>query len=80
MATEAELDYRDDRDEALLQVRKVTRRVNNIVEAHIKAEHAKANAEGRRVEIDLSQEGIRRLVLKTTIDRLGGGQIAAIDH
>ena len=72
MDKEAWLNYADDRDEAFLQVRKVVRRINSDVDAVIKREHALAELEGREVQLDLSLEGVKRLVLKTAIERLGG--------
>ena len=75
---ERTLNYRDNRDEAHLQVRKIVRRVQNKIDAYIGIELAKAELEGREVDLDLSLEGIKRLVVEVTVKEIGGGQIAAL--
>jgi hypothetical protein len=76
---ERTLNYRDNRDEAHLQVRKIVRRVQNKIDAYIGIELAKAELEGREVDLDLSLEGIKRLVVEVTVKEIGGGQIAALN-
>ena len=73
------LNYRDARDAAHTQVRNLMRRVNNKVDAHISAEMIQAELEGREVALDLSPDGLRRLILTATVKEFGGGEVAAID-
>lgn len=72
------LDYRDDRDTARVQVRNLMRRITNKVDAHISMEHAQAQLEGREITLDMSKEGLQRLIVQVAVKEFGGGTTAAI--
>ncbi|HYS44596.1 MAG TPA: hypothetical protein VEM32_11525 [Geobacteraceae bacterium] len=76
---EGTLNYRDNRDRAHTELRNIMRRVSNIVDDHISFELAQAEHEGREADIDLSRDGLKRLIVTTVINQLGGGQVAAIN-
>ncbi len=71
--------YRADRDRAMTEVRIMVRDVQNTVCAYLSAQHEIAQAESREVNVDLSVEGLRQLVVTTTIRELGGVSATAID-
>ena len=74
--SETELNYRDDRDIAHVQVRNVTRRIFAKLDAAISLEHAQAELEGREAQIDTSREGIAKLVIEYTNKTLGTSYVA----
>lgn len=79
LVDDGRLNYRDNRDRAAVEVRNLTRRVLNKVNAHIGQECATAELENREVRLDLSQEGIRRLIVDVTMKELGGARATAIE-
>lgn len=74
--TDAELDYRDDRDIALKHVDNFVRRIKFHVENTIRLEHAQAQLEGRTVEVDLSRQGIKNMIASAAVRYSGGDTLA----
>lgn len=71
-----ELNYRDDRDIAFRYVDNFIRRIKNQVDAQIKKEHTDALLEGREVQVDLSRQGVKRMIAEAAVALAGGVQIA----
>lgn len=74
------LDYRDNRDRARTELRNILRRIQNKVDARVAAECALADAEGRAVALDVSADGLRRLIVSVVSKELSGGSALSIDN
>lgn len=68
--TEIDLSWFDNRDSAVLEIKKITRRIQNKVLAELALEFEKALHEGRILEIRYDQDSIKELFLKTTVSEL----------
>lgn len=68
--TDIELSWQDNRDGAVLEIKKITRRIQNKVLAELALEFDKALHGGRILDIRYDQDSIKELFLKTTVSEL----------
>lgn len=77
--TDAELDYRDDRDVAFKYVDNFVRRIKLHVDSQIKVAHVQAALEGREVSVDLSRDGIKRLIAEAAVRQATGQKMGVAE-